>query len=120
MRKKIGCIQHDCAVCEARAKRVNGQPEMVYVEWIDSCTTSGWCGDEQIENAGNSLHCRTVGFLVKETDSAIVLALNNAYGDRVRCPFGDLMTIPKIAITLRAGIEAHYLPKHAPEEGVSR
>lgn len=95
-------------------KRVNGQPEIVYVEWIDSTRTEGWCTHREIENACTPMDCRTVGFLVREDDKAIVLALNAAHGEHVGSPYGSLMTIPKLAITLRTPAEAYYA-KRAPK-----
>jgi len=92
-------------------KRVNGQPEIAYVEWIDSTRTEGWCTAREIEDACTPMECCTVGFLVREDDRAIVLALNTARGEHVGSPYGSLMTIPRASITLRAGAEAFYARK---------
>jgi hypothetical protein len=77
-------------------------PRIIYVEWVDSARTPGWCEEAAIAHAGNVMPCRTVGFLVKETKEAIAVALNNAHGPRVASPFGEIITIPKVAITKRA------------------
>ena len=88
--------------------RVSG-PEIVYIEWIDSCRTEGWCTHREIENVGAPMECRTVGFLVREDDRSIVLALSAAHGDHVGSPYCSLMTIPKKSITLRASsVQAFY------------
>ena len=89
-------------------KRVNGQPEIVYVEWIDSTRTEGWSTAKEIQEACKPMKCRTVGFVARENDTEIVLALSAAHGEHVGSPYCSLMTIPKLAITLRAPAEAYY------------
>lgn len=88
-------------------RRVNGQPHIVYVEWIDSARSEGWCTRKEIEAAHEALTCYTVGFLVHEDDKVIVLAHSATKSD-AGSPFCSLMTIPKIALTLRTSIEAQY------------
>lgn len=81
-----------------------GRPEILYVEWVDSAGTPGWCSKEEIDHSKNIMPIRSVGFLVHDTKDALVLALNHSHGERIGRPFGELMTIPKIAITKRTRI----------------
>lgn len=105
----IGCVQHDCPECKATAARVNGQPHAIYVEWVDSAYMNCWCSPGEIELARAS-GCVTIGFLVKEDDTNITLALNKDNDPNTGRPYGHLISIPKIAITLRASVTAFYLP----------
>lgn len=67
-----------------------------YIEWSDSQTTmTGWCRDDDIEDPV-ALYVRTVGFIVKENDEAILIAQNDG-----RNQFSHLLTIPKSAIRVR-------------------
>ena len=86
--------------------KVNGQPPMVYLEWVDSTRTEGWCSRKEVD-ALVPLECKTAGFLVREDDSMIVIALNVSHPES-GSPFGSLMTIPKICIRLRGDVSAYY------------
>ena len=79
-------------------------PQIVYLEWIDSASEQGWRGSDEIEKLGDEYcHCRSIGFLVKETKTTIILALSaGAHEDSA--PFADLMHIPKVAITKRVKV----------------
>lgn len=81
--------------------------DIVYVEWLDTVTTTGWCSPAAIAKVGEPSHCRSVGFMVKETDVTITLALNSSITPEA-WPFGELVTIPKSAITLRIPITPRY------------
>lgn len=79
-------------------------PDILLVEWIDSCGSSGWRPLADIQQEPS--RCQTVGWLVSENKEALTLALNRAENhDNV--PFGETICIPKIAIkrrtTLRRG-----------------
>lgn len=91
-------------------RRVAGQPEMVYVEWIDSHRSEGWLTPKEVEAAKETMECKTAGFVVHEDERVIVIALCAARSD-CGSPWGSLMTIPKVAITLRASVVALYGPK---------
>lgn len=93
---------------EESPQRVNGQPAMIYVEWIDSSRTDGWCTAGDVQMSLEPHACISCGFLVSETAAALVLAQNHSHAPNTGRPWGQLMTIPKVAITLRAHIEAFY------------
>lgn len=76
----------------------------LYVEWIDSCCTNGWLQQHDIEAAGAVMTCQSLGFLVKETKDAIVLALNRSTSENTARPYGELVTIPKVAILKRTQV----------------
>ena len=65
------------------------------IDWIDSISNPGWKHSDELE--GSLALCQTVEFYVSEDKESITLALNrDLTGHNV--PFGELMTIPKIAI----------------------
>lgn len=76
-------------------------PKMMYVEWVDSAGTNGWCTPHEVEAAGEPMACSSVGFFVKETKTAIVLAQNRSEAKNTARPWGELMTIPKVAVITR-------------------
>lgn len=71
-------------------------PAIYIIDWVDSCGSQGWL---QIgECKARVSECQTVGFLVDETKDAIALALNRVTIEG-HAPFGEMITIPKFAIT---------------------
>lgn len=68
---------------------------MYYIEWIDSVSDGSWRFDEGIDNKCEKVE--TLGFLVKEDDSCVTIALNHG---KVNEQFSCLMTIPKCCIKL--------------------
>ena len=76
-------------------KNDNNKLSIVLVDWLDSCGDPGWKFSEEI-----SVHlmvCQTVGFLVSETKEAIAVALNRTTTLGYK-PFGDIISIPRVAI----------------------
>jgi hypothetical protein len=71
--------------------------DMILIDWIDSAGSAGWKLPE--ECCGELSKCQSVGFLVEETDEFYCVALNRSFNCNTENPFGDLMTIPKVAVT---------------------
>jgi len=62
---------------------------LLLIEWIDSCSSGGWKGKEDINTEPS--HCFSVGLAFKETEEAITLVLSGANDTR---EYADTMTIP--------------------------
>lgn len=77
----------------------------LYVEWVDSCGSAGWQGDAAIKEAEQPFLCATAGFFVSENKEVLVLALNRAVTHNSAKPYGELMTIPKVAIRKRRDLK---------------
>ena len=60
--------------------------KIVYVEWIDSCTTSGWRDEDR---SGASL-IKSVGIEVSRNERTLVLSTSRSDGGR----YVDQMSIP--------------------------
>lgn len=86
---------------------VCGEIDVIRVEWIDSNSWDGWHSVTQsLEWARTGVSkCESVGYLVYEDKTKIVLAMNLFFGKdndpEIVANFGDLMTIPKFAIIKR-------------------
>ena len=68
------------------------------IDWVDSMSDTGWKHSSQLEQVEYPIaRCQTIGFFVNETKEYITLALNR---DLIggNCPYGDLISIPKVAI----------------------
>ncbi len=65
----------------------------VWIEWLDSQTQSHW--QHPSAKAVEDIECVTLGFVVWETDEAIVVAATVAATGSVL----DSITIPKVCIT---------------------
>ena len=66
--------------------------EMVWIEWADAVSIDDWEDKEEV--AGCPI-VRSCGFLLKEDDDAIALALNHdVANDRVSCA----IIIPKVLV----------------------
>ena len=76
--------------------------ELVLVEWVDSHSSpGGWLFIDDIIDREDNLYCRSVGWIVKETEELITLVPHIAgevNGNLRLSGRGDL-TIPCIAIT---------------------
>ena len=69
------------------------QPKRYLIDWIDSCSRSGWHDD----TTNRASRCQSIGFVVAEDDQAVTLALSRASEDGM-APWCDAITIPKTAI----------------------
>lgn len=45
--------------------------KIIYIEWIDAVADSGW---EEYDKSDDVHHCKSIGYLVKETKEGICLA----------------------------------------------
>ena len=45
--------------------------KVLYVEWIDAIADNGWSKMDDCEDVS---HCKTIGYLIKETEEGICLA----------------------------------------------
>lgn len=76
--------------------------KLLLVEWLDACSDSaGWNSMERLSNEIDALHCRSVGWLVRETKKEILLVPHIA-GERnqgIRPSGAGDITIPKKTIT---------------------
>lgn len=75
-----------------------GKGGMILIDWVDSYSSSGWKGRDELEVT--VANCQSVGFLVNENESAVVIALSRTTEDGFK-PFGHLLTIPKCSIRRR-------------------
>lgn len=78
--------------------------KLLLIEWVDSHSCgNGWQKLETVESNQEVLHCRSVGWLLVETDDIVVLVPHISgernTNTRLFCK-GDL-AIPKRAITRR-------------------
>ena len=71
------------------------EEKILLIDWIDSSSTSGWQSRSECKIC--ICTCKTVGFLVDESKDFICVALNKTTTETHQ-PYGDLITIPKIAI----------------------
>ena len=72
------------------------QVKPIYVEWVDSAGTSGWSNKEELHT--HALKCRSVGWLIEENDECLIICLNHAIPP-VNREYGEVVTIPKVAVT---------------------
>lgn len=71
--------------------------DIVFVEWLDSATTHGWLATDDVHKVTGIATCRTAGFLVRKTETEIVVALNSGLPGE-SCPFGDVIAIPLCSV----------------------
>lgn len=71
---------------------------LVMIEWLDSYGSSGW--QDVSDLGGRSLLCRSVGWLVKDSDQCKVVAphLTDAGHDEAPPQANGVMTIPTRAV----------------------
>jgi hypothetical protein len=77
-------------------KKKRKKTKLLLVDWVDSCGNPGWKASDELQ--ADIVHCQTVGFFVRETKVAIVVALSRSKKTGYK-PYGDLISIPKLAIT---------------------
>jgi len=72
--------------------------KLVLIDWIDSHSGRGWQAVEQLETTAEPLYCRSVGWLLKESNGCKVIVPHLA-GEKQGCfqGCGDI-TIPNKAI----------------------
>jgi hypothetical protein len=70
------------------------------VDWIDSASHSGWHTEDEAAKDYRAVDCQSVGFVVKETDRELILALSRS-PDADFAPWSGAMCIPKVAIRKR-------------------
>ena len=77
--------------------------DIIYVEWIDSTSLHGWNSPAEAK-ALKSDPCRTVGFLLQETDDAVTLVMSHTSRDEEngRESMANAVVIPKFAVTNRS------------------
>ncbi len=73
----------------------------VEVEWVDSNMSTGWLNTEYATKVEDKrpLECRTVGYLLSETEDRINVVMN--FSDNTDLPndsVSEVMTIPKVAV----------------------
>lgn len=77
---------------------------LVYVEWRDSCAAQGWQSPEDLKEFAPS-SCRSVGFLLRETDDHLLLAPHVTEPDGADNRKVDgVMCIPLEAVTARRSL----------------
>jgi hypothetical protein len=73
---------------------------LVLIEWLDAHSGRGWQTEEQLSATAEPLYCRSVGWLVKETEDCKVVVPHisgERDGEQFLTGCGDL-TIPTKAI----------------------
>ena len=74
--------------------------EIVLIEWVDSHSGRGWQDLEELESKAKPLYCRSVGWLIKETEHCKIIVPHISVeenGDVILQGCGDI-TIPAKAI----------------------
>jgi len=74
--------------------------KILKIDWIDSASEHGWLSTQEIKELEGVAKCQTVGYLVKETKELISIAQNRST-DNTHYPFGEIITIPKVAVIKR-------------------
>ena len=82
--------------------------KLLYLEWLDSHAARGWKTFEELKEDDEPLLCQTVGWLLAESKSAVVIVSSKAGGgDTGSTEVGSgCSTIPKVAITKRLEIRS--------------
>ncbi len=77
-----------------------GSFPLIEVSWVDSQSWSGWRSLEQTRaNVIDRGRCRSIGWLISESDIAVALAQNLSIGDDGTIDnVGDVINIPKVSI----------------------
>lgn len=81
----------------------------VFVEWVDSAGSSGWRSLSELHT--DLIHCQTLGWLVLEDREKITIALNAVFDGGSDRPFGEFVTIPKVAV-----VSKHFIPLPIPTD----
>lgn len=70
--------------------------EIRHVEWIDSAGCGGWTDLEEATESNVIVTCVSVGFLLREDPTQVVLALSV---DDMHDNVSGVIAIPKVAVT---------------------
>ncbi len=81
-----------------------------YIEWVDSSSIDGWVEAHNV--VPTRLMCRTIGWIVKENDTSVMIGGHITDYPVQLC---GVLDIPKCAITKR--IEAVFVPALPHIEG---
>ena len=73
----------------------------VEVEWVHSNMSTGWVSTNYATKIADNrpLECRTIGYLLSETEDRINVAMN--FADNTDLPndsLSEVMTIPKVSV----------------------
>ena len=71
-------------------------PKRVAVLWHDSAGTPGWATTQEVEDLGMAV-CESIGFLIREDDTQIVIALSRTVTAGMK-PFADFCVIPRCSV----------------------
>ena len=71
----------------------------IYLQWQDSGGHNGWQNPADLHQT--PMHCETLGWFVGENAECITVALNGCFDGTSSKPFGEFVTVPKVAITKR-------------------
>ena len=78
-------------------------PRPVWVEWVDSATGGGWL---RFPAEHGTIHCISLGFLIRESRDSITIAASLGFNDRdVADQACDAITIPRVAVRVFQDIE---------------
>lgn len=70
----------------------------VLVEWTDSYTITGWQMLQDVIEIPIGGECRTVGYLLHETDDFMIIALSVDIQEGMVLKAGEVMFIPKVVV----------------------
>lgn len=76
----------------------------VYVQWVDSGGHRGWRDPDDLNL--EPMYCETLGWLVRKTEDTVTVALNGVFDNTSSAPFGEFVTIPRVAITKMRRVKA--------------
>ena len=81
--------------------------KLLLVDWLDSNRHDGWVGIESVRDLGDSLLCRSIGWLVSENKTSMTLLPHLALSERgkAKAALGSL-AIPKRAVVKRKDVTA--------------
>ena len=86
------------------------KPKLIYIEWSDAIANAVWRSEEEAEEWANDAkwHIKSVGWLIKETDEYIALALSEKEEDDYSVKqYANLQKIPKTWIKNRIDLTKH-------------
>ncbi len=73
--------------------------QIIEIDWLDSCSMSGWIKDN-LTYEQKDLEHKTVGYFIKETKYSIAVVQSRKFEVKEEgTSIGALMEIPKVAIT---------------------
>jgi hypothetical protein len=77
--------------------------EIVLIEWLDSHSGKGWQDIDQLEETAIPLYCRSVGWIIKETEDCKVIVPHlsgEENGDIIIQGCGDLVIPTKSIVKI--------------------